>query len=355
MSRQTFLIASAVFCVVSLISGFTAQSTRPAFTGTQPQLAANGQRVYLTFGSENTISVARSDDAGETFGAPALLPASGRLSLGMHRGPRVAATNSSVLVTAVVGAKGGGVDGDVLLFRSSDRGASWTQPVVVNDVPGSAREGLQSIAASPSGLVVIAWLDLREKGTRIYAAVSRDHGVTWAQDRLVHAAPSGSVCECCHPSVAISPQDRVGVMFRNNVGGHRDMYVATSTADGRFEAPEKLGAESWLLNACPMDGGGLAFNGTNLVATWRRDTSVFITTSQTAERRLGTGRDPAIGVVDNHIDVVWTSSDGILLTRDGGQPVAIGPGRFPTIVALQKKTILASENAGSIDVRAIPR
>ena len=355
MSRQTFVIAAAVLGVVSLTSGFTASSTTAAFTGTQPQLAAIGRRVYLAFGLQNTISVVRSDDMGETFGAPVRLPASGRLSLGMHRGPRVAATNSAVLVTAIAGAKGGGADGDVLLFRSSDGGVSWTQPVVVNDVPGSAREGLQSIAARPSGLVVIAWLDLRDKGTRIYAAVSRDDGVTWAQDRLVYAAPSGSVCECCHPSVAISSQDRVGVMFRNNVDGHRDMYVAKSTTDGRFEAPARLGTESWLLNACPMDGGGLAFIGTDLVATWRRETSVFLTTSQVAERRLGTGRDPAIGVAGSHFDVAWSSSAGIMLARGDGQPVTIGPGRFPAVLAFQDKTILASENEGAIDVRAIAR
>ena len=44
----------------------------------------------------------------------------------------------------------------------------------MNDVSGAAREGMHGLGANASGLVVVAWLDLREKGTRVYAAVSRD-------------------------------------------------------------------------------------------------------------------------------------------------------------------------------------
>ena len=142
------------------------------------------------------------------------------------------------LVAAVVGARGGGADGDVVVFRSTDGSSTWAAPVVINDVPGAAREGLHAMAASPDGLVVIAWLDLREPGTRINAAVSRDHGATWAPDALVYSSPSGSVCECCHPSVAIDDGGSIAIMFRNNVDGNRDMFVARSS-DGVRSPPRR--------------------------------------------------------------------------------------------------------------------
>jgi hypothetical protein len=227
--------------------------------------------------------------------------------------------------------------------------------VVVNDVGGSAREGLHAMASTPAGLVVIAWLDLRDKGTRVYATSSRDHGATWTEDSLVYASPSGSVCECCHPSTAIDGEGRVAVMFRNNLDGNRDMYVARSAADGRFGSAARLGATSWLLNACPMDGGGLAFSENALVAAWRRDDTVFMSTSQIAERRLGTGRDPAIATAGAHSDVAWSGSAGIMLARDARPPVAVGPGRFPAVLAFANKTILAWEQQGTVEVRAIPR
>lgn len=349
-------VSIAVSALVSALAlGVLAAPAPLSLPGVQPQLAALGDRVYLAFGRADTISVARSDDRGDTFGTPTRLPLSGRLSLGMHRGPRVAATSSAVLVTAVAGAKGGGADGDVLLFRSTDHGRSWAAPVVINDVPGSAREGLQALAANPSGLVVIAWLDLRTAGTRIFAAVSRDHGATWAPDVLAYASPAGSVCECCHPSIAIDRDGGIAVMFRNHVSGNRDMYVVRATTDGRFASATKMGTGSWFLNACPMDGGGVAFDENGLVAVWRRENEVFLSTSAVPERRLGTGRDPAIAATGTRHDIAWSAPDGIMLVRDSRPVVAVARGRFPAILALPDKTILAWEDQGAVLVRAIPR
>jgi len=344
-----------VLSIVSSVVLGLLPATLTSFEGVQPQLAATGDRVYLAFGFGDTISVARSDDRGETFGAPGRLPLSGRLSLGMHRGPRVAVTNTTVLVAAVAGSKGGGADGDVVLFRSNDHGRSWTSGMVINDVGGSAREGLHALAASPSGLVVVAWLDLRSGGTQIFAAVSRDHGATWAPDALVYASPSGSVCECCHPSIAIDREGGIAVMFRNNVDGNRDMYVVRSAEEGKFASATKLSAVSWLLNACPMDGGGLAVTSSGIVATWRRESDVFLSSGDVPERRLGPGRDPVIATMGAHQDIAWSSSPGIMLVRDSAQPLAVAPGRFPAILALKEKTILAWEDKGNVLVRTIAR
>ena len=332
-----------------------AASASIVLTGVQPQLAAIGERVYLVFGLGDVISVIRSSDGGETFDKPSALPASRKLALGMRRGPRIAATNDAVLVAAVAGAKGGGADGDVLLYRSSDRGASWSTPVTINDVPGSAREGLHAIVASPTGLVVVAWLDLRDKGTRIYAAVSRDHGATWAPDALVYASPSGTVCECCHPSVAIGAAGRVAIMFRNSLAGNRDMYVAESNDGVTITPARKLGTGSWALDACPMDGGAVSFSADGVVSTWRREGDVFLTTDRMPERRLGAGRDPVVAHFQSRRDLAWSASDGVVLVRDDDAPLSLGRGRFPALVALRDKTVIAWEHDGQVLIRAIPR
>ena len=59
-----------------------------SFAGVQPQLAAGGGAIYLTFAAGDAISVARSIDGGATFAAPTVLPAAGKLALGKRRGPR---------------------------------------------------------------------------------------------------------------------------------------------------------------------------------------------------------------------------------------------------------------------------
>jgi hypothetical protein len=322
------------------------------FSGVQPQLTAVSDQLYLAFGRGDAVHVARSTDGGRTFGSPVQLPFSGRLSLGMHRGPRIAVTNSAVIVAAVTGAQGGGKDGDVVLTRSTDRGLTWSPSVVINDVPAAAREGLHALAADPNGLVVVAWLDLRAKGTRVYAAISRDHGATWRAD----ASPSGSICECCHPSIAIGPGGDIAVMFRNSLDGKRDMYV-TRSADGvSFGPASRLGVGTWTLNACPMDGGGLVSGpGGELTAIWRREGTVFLSTTANREQRIGDGRDPVVALSGAHRDIAWSADAGVTLVRGGAAARTLGPGRFPSLVALPDRSVVAWEHQGQVFVEVIPR
>ncbi|MBI1791756.1 MAG: exo-alpha-sialidase, partial [Acidobacteria bacterium] len=237
----------------------------------QPQLAADSRMVALTFGSGHAVYFAASFDQGKTFSAPVKVAEAGKMALGRHRGPRIALTPSSIVISAVVGEKGGGADGDVLAWRSIDGGKSWSAGVPVNDVPAAAREGLHAMAAG-GGVVFATWLDLRSKGTRLYGAHSKDGGATWSANVLVYESPEGKICECCHPSAMVDSKGVIYAMWRNNLAGSRDMYVARSTDGGHtFSRAEKAGTGTWVLNACPMDGGGLALGPDGkVVSAWRR-------------------------------------------------------------------------------------
>src|SRR5690606_37712137 len=117
----------------------------------------------------------------------------------------------------------------------------------------------------------------RSGSTEIYGARCEDSGQAWQANVRVYRSPGGTVCECCHPSVAIGPYERLHVMFRNSLDGCRDMYVATS-GDGGYTFPNvrKLGRGRWELNACPMDGGAVAVDAVgSLIAVWRRQDQVF--------------------------------------------------------------------------------
>lgn len=335
--------------------GFVLAAGLVSFTGTQPQLAANGERVYVAFGTGRAIAVARSADGGGAFAEPVTIPVDGVMALGRHRGPRIAATPRALLVAAVVGARGGGADGDIVVYRSTDDGRTWASPAVVNDVPGAAREGLHALGANASGLAVLAWLDLREKGTRIYAAVSRDHGATWGRDTLVYASPSGKVCECCHPSVAIDAEGRVAIMFRNSLDGRRDLYVASSRDGVTFAPPVKQGQGSWVLEACPMDGGGVAVRGDTVSSVWRREDGIYAVAGSNAETRIGTGRDPALALGDAGADIAWRAAGGVLLRQANGRDRTLGPGQFPALLATRGATVIAWEHDGRVEVRRVPR
>ena len=330
-------VAASVILGVQALPGALAQtpslvSVIPAGTlpdAREPQVAVSGTgKVLVAYGVKNAIYCSVSGDGGRTYATPVRVAEAGVLALGMRRGPRIAAAGKSVVITAVYGGQGRGRDGDLLAWRSQDGGTSWYGPSKVNDVPGSAREGLHGMAASPQGALTCAWLDLRSKGTKIYAAVSQDGGATWSGNRLVYKSPDGSVCECCHPSVAYDAKGRLYIMWRNWLGGSRDMYL-TRSDDGcaTFGPAQKLGVGTWPLNACPMDGGSVAVAANGTVTTfWQRDGRMFECVPGSEERVVGPGVQGWASTGVPGTPIVW-------LERRRGTLMVQSPHQRPTALA----------------------
>lgn len=324
----------------------------------QPQLATDGSRLVLTYGSGDRVYFAESQDAGAHWSSPAVVASHGRMSLGMRRGPRIAVTARAIVITAVVGEKGRGADGDVIAWRSLDGGRTWSAGQAVNDVPASAREGLHAMTAGAKGLLFATWLDLRKKGTRLYGSTSADDGATWSPNTLVYESPSGSVCECCHPSASADEQGRIFVMFRNSLEGNRDMYLVRSEDGGKtFGRAAKLGSGTWKLNACPMDGGAVLAGPKGAPTTvWRREGEVFLTTAANQERRLGPGRQPVIASSLHGPFVAWTEGKALKLLRPGqtGTEILDEEAAYPSMVAMPGGSVaLAWEKGGAIAVKTL--
>lgn len=287
----------------------------------QPQacISANGS-VHVTFGEGEQVYYCRIDDHKCT--APKAVFHIPNMSLGMRRGPRIAHSGKAIVVTAIGGAEGKGKDGDVLAYRSLDNGHTWDGPFQVNDVNASAREGLHAMAAASDGTLWCVWLDLREKGTKLFASKSTDNGKSWSKNVLVYRSPDGSICECCHPSI-FTDNNSVHVLFRNSLGGNRDMYLVSSQDQGTtFGKATRLGQGTWRLNMCPMDGGMVAKakNG-DVFTVWRRDRNVFLASAKNnTEQLLGTGEQPWIANDPEGVYVTWTSQrEGDLMLVKPGQ------------------------------------
>ncbi len=324
----------------------------------QPQIASTGDLIGVAFGSGNDIYYTSSVNDGENFSRPTKIETHGRMPLGRHRGPRVAIQSGNVIISAVVGKEGGGKDGDVLAWRSKDNGKTWLPPVRVNDVAGAAREGLHSMAAG-NGWVIAAWLDLRAKGTRIYGALSDNGGATWSKNFLVYESPDGSVCECCHPTVMVGPTGRLYVMWRNALGGNRDMYLSTSNDGGKsWDAAKKFGNESWKLEGCPMDGGGMTLTGqAKPYAVFRKDKEIHYSTPNAIERVLGMGKDPAIASgLNEALYVVWTSPTGAIeamTSRANSVQVLTPKGAYPQVVFTGRQALAFWEEEDGIGMGVV--
>src|ERR1035437_7475459 len=238
----------------------------PTVPNRQPQLAAAGGTMALVFGSGEAIYLARSLDNWRSFAAPSKVADLPKMLLGRHRGPRVAIGGNAIVVSAIAS-----VPGDLLVWRSTDGGRTWSVPVAINDTPKAAREGLHAMVGDAEGHMAAAWLDDRgAKGKRLYGAFSNDAGLSWSHNVLLYESPDGTICECCDPSLAVMGHGEFAVMWRNKLGGSRDLYTLR-LRDGRpVGAAVKQGDGTWKLDACPMDGGGVAVRDGQIASVWLR-------------------------------------------------------------------------------------
>lgn len=282
----------------------------------QPQLAVTADgAIHVAFAAGETIDLVTSTDGGASFSAPQKVGSIPGLMAGMRRGPRIVASGDVIVVSAI-----GSKEGDLLSWRSADQGKTWDGTTRVNSESKSAREGLHAMAIGPSGKIACIWLDLRTKKTELYCSISNDGGKTWGENRLAYHSPDGSICECCHPSAVYDSAGKLFVLWRNSLGGNRDMYLASSSDDGRtFTKGAKLGTGTWKRDSCPMDGGAVAVAAPGKASSiWRRDQEVFYTSAgESKEHRLGPGEQPTLAVNDSGTYLAW-------VTRRGG-PLLVKP------------------------------
>jgi hypothetical protein len=289
------------------------------------------------------LFVARSDDGGATFAAAIKVASVPNLMLAMRRGPRIAAHGDRVTVT-VVGQ-------ELLAFTSVDGGKTWSEPVTINNVPTSAREGLHDLAGSRDGQLFATWLDLRNGKMELWGASSKDGGRMWGKNEQVYRSPDKSICECCHPTALFDADGNLAVMWRNSIAGSRDMWLTTRPKGAtQFTAARKLGEGTWKLNGCPMDGGHIvALGDGNFGAVWQRAGEIFISRAEGAEMSLGKGKQPvAVHASGGEAFVIWQQGTDLVLLRGlhGSEPVKhASDARFATLVPLAGSTgaVLAYE------------
>jgi hypothetical protein len=324
----------------------------PPAPNRQPQLATGNGMVAMVFGSGESIWFARSADSGRTFAPPVKVGDLPKVSLGRHRGPRVAIGRKAIVVSAVE------TQNDLYCWRSTDGGRTWSKPVVLNDRPTAAREGLHAMAADSDGHMAAVWLDDRTppNGKKLYGAFSDDDGTTWSKNVLLYQSPSGSICECCHPSLVAMGHGEFAAMWRNSLDGSRDLYVMRIRNGQPVSPPMKQGTGTWKLNACPMDGGGLALHDGEIWSAWRREHDVYLAQPGKPEAKLGPGENVALAANARGAYIIWSNPQGIqAVTPGSAEPHRLSPtGGYPAITALPDGSVLAAwEENDSIVIRRL--
>ena len=320
------------------------QATRTSVIdkGQMPDLVLDKKGVvHIAYGKGDSIMYTTSKD-GRMFTTPtlvAVLP--GVYSFAM-RGPQIASTSGGLVITAST------KTGNLFSFVRTGTGP-WSKPKRVNEMEGSAKEGLTDLSADGENVCAI-WLSvIKPKGQNLYAARSKDGGKTWINN-TVYNSPDRTICECCKPSVVVKGE-KVFVMFRNWIDGNRDMYLTRSSNSGkRFDPAVKLGRESWKLNGCPMDGGGFTLNSSGIPETiWQRAGQIYTCRLNAPERLLGEGRNGTIENVSGKMAYAWADNGNIVMMKPDGLKLNIDKGSLPILKALPgNQVICVWQNQGQI-------
>ncbi len=322
--------------------------------GQQSQISTDSKGVVrIVFGRKDSIFCAASVDNGKTFVKPVLVAVVPGMHLGMARGPQLASSANYSVIAAM------DKKGDIHFFTLNHAAVrqGWKRKGYVNDIRLSAPEGLMNIAADKQDNFYAVWLDMRiGKTNNIYFSSLNAKDGKWHKNTLAYQSPDGHVCECCRPSIAVQGSS-VAIMFRNWLMGSRDLYLVRSANQGKtFDAAQKLGNGTWKLNACPIDGGDLAFNANNSISTtWRRKGNIYYTKPGENEIDLGTGRDCSISIIGNQ-PLVAMSDNGTLKLKYIGtnKEINIGKGNYLKVTGLPDHQLLCVwEEENAIKTRRI--
>ena len=182
---------------------------------------------------------------------------------------------------------------------SRDGGASFDEPVRVNDDTQPASHGMHSMAVAPDGRIYFAWLDERylkskpadatptphgghensnansaphpeeaevEPNAELYFAMSADGTSFEGKNRRL----ASDVCPCCKTATVISDKGRVAIGYRKVFNGDFRHIAVTSLNDfgDAWSQPVQVSDDGWRINACPVSGPALRWDGDELAIAW---------------------------------------------------------------------------------------
>jgi hypothetical protein len=309
-------------------------------------------------------------------------------------------------------------DGDELRF-SRVRDSRWSTPrtiakgnLLVNsaDFPAIAVNG-RTLHAS--------WSTRNEQGAMIHLATSQDDGMTWVPSATPHPAlasqfgfvsllPSGDavfldgrkleggmegagemelrvvqpapgtqhgahstsfsldsrVCDCCQTAAAMTDEGPIFAYRDRSADEVRDIAYVRRTASGWSE-PQRLHADNWKIDGCPVNGPQLDARGREVVAVWftaaNEQPRVYAAFSEDAGATFGAPIRVDVAKTSGRADVVLRDDGAAIVTfidggvlharrvsRDGktGEPLRIGEASgFPRI-ALSKENVGVVWGAG---------
>lgn len=220
--------------------------------------------LYLIYGQDHSLFVARSTDGGQTFGEPVLATGDAPVHVLPIERPAISVNQDGHMGIAWLEMPADFNGAKIWYAASEDGGKSFQPGQLVADEP-EGEVAMVQVALDSAGNPVLAWLN----GSKLKFARSVDQGSTFTAAMSVG---DGS-CECCQPQ-SVVVDENIHIAYRslepgNDQGDIRDIVMIHSEDGGQtFQPVTRVSDAHWYLPACPIAGPSLTTHEGIFYVAW---------------------------------------------------------------------------------------
>lgn len=223
---------------------------------------------------EKYSSIVFSEFNGRAWSDPVLIFESNSLFVNWADFPSIFhAGGDSLIVHWLQKSASGTFDYNIQLSFSTDRGKSWSNPMIVNQDGGKKGEhGFLSFFTGHNQTVGFTWLDGRQMGEYNMATHSMGDMALY-QSSLKNGALTSEhildsrVCECC-PTDAVSIPEGALIAYRDRSDKEIRNIYTIRIIDGKTQKPVLVHDDNWFISGCPVNGPALSSDGEHIAVAW---------------------------------------------------------------------------------------
>ena len=227
---------------------------------------------------------------------------------------------------------------EIFVAFSNDGGANWTQPSLLHQDATESEHGFVTLFPDRDGVGAV-WLDGRNylvDGVYLYEDLEGNKlgtSLRYARfdssgDRMEASGVDEMACDCCLPDVAAS-SDGLVVTYRDRTVDERRDIVVRRLEDGQWQMPVAVGADNWVIEACPINGSVISASGDDVVVAWftAADNAPFVRLARSGDggRSFGAPIDLDSSGSFGHVDVALSESGDAIVSwlRSADEGVAL--------------------------------
>ena len=224
----------------------------------------NSSTVYVIYGQDHSLFVARSNDGGQTFRAPVLATGDNDVHILPVEHPAISVGTNGIVGIAWLELPPD-YHGATIWYAASEDGGQTFAPAQLVATESQGEVAMVQVAFDQAGHPILAWLN----GRQLKFARSFDHGTTFSD---AMSLGTGS-CECCQPQLHVN-NEHIYIAYRGleaggDQGDIRDIVMIRSEDAGQTFGPVVPVADAhFYLSACPIAGPSLATHAGKFYITW---------------------------------------------------------------------------------------